>query len=85
MTVYFNNLNSMEEINQLNFIISGSERMSLLKEQNGILPFNERPSDKHGIVPNEFLSDKICRRLKPFELFSLFTADIIKKNAVYTR
>ena len=75
----------MREINQLNFIISKSGQISLLKVQDGILPFAEKPSDKHEMAPEEFASDKANRRLKPFELFSLFTADIIKKKVIYIR
>jgi hypothetical protein len=73
----------MREINQANLIVSKSERLFLLRVQDEILPFTEKPSDTHTLPEEEVNADNT--RVKPFELFSLFTADIIKKKVVYTR
>ncbi|MEP6948690.1 MAG: hypothetical protein ABI863_05425 [Ginsengibacter sp.] len=75
----------MGENNQQNFIVSTSERLSILKIQGSVLPFTEKPSDKHNAYPAECVSDKIDSRINPLELFSLFTADVIKKKVVYIR
>jgi hypothetical protein len=64
-------------------IISTSERLSLLRVQDKVLPFTEKPSGIHNLPEEEVNADN--SRVNPFELFSLFTADIIKENVIYTR
>ena len=46
---------------------------------NGILPYKERPA----VQNNE--KDKTSDKLGATDLFSLFTADIIKEDVVFTR
>jgi len=47
----------------------------------GILPFTEKPSNKHLSERNETAKDEIPAS----DLFSLFTADIIKEEIIFTR
>ena len=42
-----------------------------------ILPFRERPSDEK--------KDKEEKKIEAIDLFSMFTADIIKEEVVFTR
>jgi len=42
-----------------------------------ILPFRERPSEEK--------KDKEEQKIEAFDLFSMFTADIIKEEVVFTR
>lgn len=46
---------------------------------NSILPFTEKPSIEHGEQKQE--TDKLAAS----DLFSLFTADIIREQVVFTR
>ena len=67
-------------------ILTPNQRSCLLLEvQDEIVPFTEKPSDKHTLRTGEWDVLKTSRRRNPFELFSLFTADIIKKKVVYTK
>jgi hypothetical protein len=52
---------------------------------DGILPFVEKPSrDEH--LPNDAISEiNILARIRATDLFSLFTADIIKEAVIFTR
>jgi hypothetical protein len=50
-----------------------------LAKKDHILPFTERPSED-GILKNKEKSS-----LDAFGLFSLFTADIIKEDVIFTR
>mgnify|MGYP007115600797 CR=1 FL=1 len=47
----------------------------------GILPFTEKPSNKHLSERTENAKDEI----NASDLFSLFTADIIKEEIIFTR
>jgi hypothetical protein len=46
----------------------------------GIFPFTEKPSNEHFIQ-----QDKAKDEIQASDLFSLFTADIIKEEVVFTR
>ena len=48
----------------------------------GILPFTEKPSDKH---LSEVHDNSNKEDINATELFSLFTADIIKEEVIFTR
>jgi hypothetical protein len=48
----------------------------------GILPFTEKPSNDH-FAEREEVGEK--NDIKASDLFSIFTADIIKKEVVFTR
>jgi len=48
----------------------------------GILPFTEKPSDKHF---SESHDKNTNEEINASELFSLFTADIIKEEVIFTR
>lgn len=48
----------------------------------GILPFTEKPSESY-FLPKE--ENRENTSLKAHDLFSLFTADIIKEEVIFTR
>ena len=61
---------------------------SLMKhiKLNTILPFQERPSIESASTLKEEMGKEDSKKpLAAAELFSLFTADIIKEDAVFTR
>ena len=76
---------------QINHLNSKRANLSDRRIQDEILPFAEMPSDKHNVLAadvnyeEESAYEKDNKRRNPFELFSLFTADIIKENVVYTK
>ena len=79
----------MIKFNSFNIVEISKKNFSWLRIQDGILPFCEKPSDKLG---NKGNCDKDNKDSKPFEkritaveLFSHFTADIIKKEVIFTR
>ncbi len=47
----------------------------------GIFPFTEKPSNEHFVQQEKDIKDEI----QACDLFSLFTADIIKEEVVFTR
>ncbi len=47
----------------------------------GILPFTQKPSNNHFEVKEDNPNDE----MKASDLFSLFTADIIKEQVIFTR
>ncbi|HJY23440.1 MAG TPA: hypothetical protein VJ279_11165 [Hanamia sp.] len=51
----------------------------------GILPFTETPSFSHFEDKFEDKEDGSRKEMKASDLFSLFTADIIKEEIVFTR
>jgi len=72
----------MDKITGTNFTIDSGKLKSAIKMQEGFLPFTEGPSDKYN-----FIADVISEttRMSAFDLFSLFTADIIKKKVIFVR
>ncbi|MEO6288656.1 MAG: hypothetical protein ABIO76_01975 [Ginsengibacter sp.] len=57
-----------------------------IRVQEGLSPFTEKPSDKHGNDDSETnANDAANCRIKADELFYLFTADIIRKEVLFTR
>jgi len=46
-----------------------------------ILPFTEKPSNAHFAQKEKVMSEEI----EAYDLFSLFTANIIKEEVVFTR
>lgn len=70
--------------------INHSKILSTLKDvpkqvmEHGIDLVAENRSDKL-LQEVNYSSNKIIKRITAFELFSFFTADIIKKNVLFTR
>ena len=63
-------------------ITSPKLRISIQKSLvEGILPFTQKPSNNHFNVKEESTNDD----MKACDLFSLFTANIIKEEVVFTR
>lgn len=65
-------------------ITSPKPRISMkrpLSRVAGILPFTQKPSNNHFDVKEENSNDE----MKASDLFSLFTADIIKEEVIFTR
>lgn len=56
------------------------QTISQTVRREGIFPFTERPSDEK--MPS---GQKEKGKLNADDLFSLFTADIIKKDVIFTR
>ena len=75
----------MDKINPTNFVLSKLQISSALKMQEGFLAFAEKPSDKYKLLKEEAVPEPSNIRINAFELFSLFTADIIKKNVLFIR
>jgi hypothetical protein len=75
----------MDKINPTNFVLSKLQIGSALKIQEGFLAFAEKPSDKYKLLKEEAVPEQSNSRINAFELFSLFTADIIKKNVLFIR
>ncbi len=65
-------------------IMASFKSLSIMRLQAGITPFIEKPSDKHENALPDVL-DKVSVRINAVELFSLFTADVIKKEVFFTR
>ena len=61
-------------------IFSKRNQIIIARFQDGFTPFIERPSDEYDIVG----VDK-GKRINAFDLFSIFTADIIREEIVFTR
>ena len=75
----------MKKINPSNYITAKFRRLSLLRIQDGFVSFTEDHSDKYDQLKGEVTSDKSNSRINAFELFSLFTADIIKEKVLFIR
>ncbi len=75
----------MKNFNPLNIVEISRKNFSWLRIQDGILPFCEKPSDKLGNNGNSNESKVFEARITAIELFSHFTADIIKKEVIFTR
>ncbi len=65
-------------------LITKINLLSLMRLQDGLLPFKERPSDKYENLKKSGNVEDDCR-IKAEELFSHFTADIIQKKVVFIR
>lgn len=52
---------------------------------NTIIPFQEKPSEDSTPAKEEQIADDAKKPLAAAELFSLFTADIIKEEVIFTR
>ena len=75
---------SMQKISPPNYIARKIRRLSLIRVQDGFIPFTEKPSDKFEHFPEEVKADA-GGRISALELFSLFTADIIKEKTLFVR
>lgn len=58
---------------------------STLRQQDGFLVFNEKPSDKYNQLAENGGTDNKEARINALELFSLFTANIIKEEKLFVR
>jgi len=75
---------SMQKITPSNYISRKIRRISLIRVQDGFIPFTEKPSDKFD-QPSEEVKGDAGGRISALELFSLFTADIIKEKTLFVR
>lgn len=74
----------MEKLNPINIVSISSNSLSFLRVQDGILPFFEKPSDELNTVENiEIVTFE--ERITASDLFSHFTANIIKEKVIFTR
>lgn len=69
----------LEKLNPKKITTKIKKTFSLIE---GILPFTEKPSENH-FLSKEDNSENTS--LKAHDLFSLFTADIIKEEIIFTR
>ena len=56
-----------------------------LTVNDGISPFAEKPSCDDHLQEDEISEVKISKRIHAADLFSLFTADIIKEEVIFIR
>lgn len=73
------------ENNGSEFISKKLPELSVLRQQDGFLAFNEKPSDKYYELKENISADKSQMRINALELFSLFTANIIKEEKLFVR
>lgn len=72
----------MDKIIRTDVTIASGKLKPVIKRQEGFFPFTERPSDKYQLSEED---SSQSRRINAFDLFSFFTADIIKKRVVFVR
>ena len=75
----------MKKNKHSHFIITKARKMTITRIQEGITVFTERPSDEHELQTDEKKDSVSNPRINAVDLFSLFTADIIKKEVIFTR
>lgn len=74
----------MEKLNPKSIVMTSTTSFSFLRIQDGICPFFEKPSDEHNTL--EDYDMKRCEeRINAIDLFSYFTADVIKEKVIFTR
>ena len=59
--------------------------LTLTRQIVGVKIFFERPSDKYEIGPDKNCKDGVADRISACDLFSLFTADVIKQQVLFVR
>ena len=65
-------------------VVTQLRRAPLRSIQEGFVPFTEKPSDKYKGMDTA-AAQQNNSRINAFELFSHFTAEIIKKKVLFTR
>ncbi len=70
----------MVKFNSLSIVTISKTNFSYLRVLDGIIPFFEKPSDEF-----DKAADDCGERVTAIDLFSHFTADIIKKKAIFIR
>ncbi|MEO6218826.1 MAG: hypothetical protein ABIO81_00255 [Ginsengibacter sp.] len=75
----------MQEFNPSEFNATKKSLLCFPRIQDGFLPFIETPSDEYEQSKDADKSDKDHCRINAFELFSIFTADIIKEEVLFIR
>lgn len=75
----------MEKISELDFVAPKAKPLSILRIKHEFKSFCEKPSDRYGPINTDYICDKENSTMNGFELFSLFTADIIKENVLFSR
>ena len=81
----------MQKINPANFISTKIKKISSLRIQDGFLAFDEQPSDKYDqkevdiINATQITVTENSPRINATDLFSLFTANIIKEKVLFCR
>jgi len=66
-------------------VVTQLRRAPLRSIQEGFVPFTEKPSDKYKGMADTAAAQQNNSRINAFELFSHFTAEIIKKKVLFTR
>ncbi len=72
-------------INPLNLISISKKNFSFLRVQDGICPFFEKPSNEDEYAAREQVVEITETRITAVDLFSHFTADIIREKVVFIR
>lgn len=73
----------MEKLNPKSIVMISKTSFSSLRIQDGICPFFEKPSDEHNTLDYDLESCE--ERITAIDLFSHFTADVIKEKVIFTR
>lgn len=74
----------MAKLNPISIVSISTNSFSFLRVQDGILPFFEKPSDEHSTIENSEIVN-FEARITAIDLFSHFTANIIKEKVIFTR
>ena len=75
----------MDKISEKEVAASKVNRLSVLRITDEFKSFTEKPSDKYDPINTDATGNKKNSPINGFELFSLFTADIIKQNVLFSR
>ncbi|MEO8110644.1 MAG: hypothetical protein ABI594_11450 [Ginsengibacter sp.] len=74
----------MTNLDRINIISSSTKSFSFLRIQDGIFPFFEKPSEEHDTVEKKEMVT-FEKRITAIDLFSHFTANIIKEKVIFIR
>jgi hypothetical protein len=84
-------LNKMQKVNSMDFNSEKIKQFSISRIQDGFISFLEQPSDKYDEPKKEVTTCTTVtpcttdNRINAFELFSLFTAEIIKEKLPFIK
>ena len=74
----------MANLNPKSIVLISNKNFSYLRIQDGICPFFEKPSDEQKGMP-DCDADRFEGRISANDLFSHFTANVIKEKVIFTR
>lgn len=74
----------METLNPKSIVMISTTSFSSLRIQDGICPFFEKPSADHNSL-EDYDVQRCEERINANDLFSYFTADVIKEKVIFTR